>query len=141
MKNSYLLRDLTNFNKIFGKTYVDMKSDYKTKLYTLFRRWCLPTYVTYEDVLAHVWRFYGTLIIRRANLVSLFCLIFTNIKMLFFGLSFTIICSVIVRNKMVLKRILDMQHSKLWDLLISDIYELPHQLPNDLKLEYYHSPW
>ena len=83
MKNSYLLRDLMNFNKIFGKTYDDMKSDHKTKLYTLFRRWYLPTYVTYADVLAHVQRFYGTLIIRTANLVSLFCLIFTNIRCYF----------------------------------------------------------
>ena len=36
-KNSYLLRDLMNFNKIFWKnvTYDNVKSDQKTKLYTV----------------------------------------------------------------------------------------------------------
>ena len=37
-KNSYLLRDLMNFKEISGKNvcYDDVKSDSKTKLYTLF---------------------------------------------------------------------------------------------------------
>ena len=46
-KNSYLLRDLMNFNNIFGKNvnYDDIKSDQKTKLSTFFRQYIFYIYI------------------------------------------------------------------------------------------------